>query len=215
MSNNKNQRGRSGQGQNQNQQRRRRGRPQQQQQQAPKGPAMTALGESTYEAVFDHGGEGYGVWFDGAVREDPNYKQFWKGTGMRPIFVRIDEDRILITKELDRDLPGLRDQGDSADEQHDNRGNRGDSSDDSSESGDAVYTPEEAARLFGNVDEPESAPDAGAASDEADSPVAEAAAAPAAEDADEAEEAPAPAPKRRTTRRRTTKAAAEDAASDD
>ena len=29
---------------------------------------MTALGESTYEAVFDHGGNGYGVWFDGVVR---------------------------------------------------------------------------------------------------------------------------------------------------
>jgi hypothetical protein len=73
--------------------------------QAPTGPAMTALGESTYEAVFDHGGNGYGVWFDGVVRDDPMYKQFWKGTGTRPLFVRIEEDRIVLLKELDRELP--------------------------------------------------------------------------------------------------------------
>jgi hypothetical protein len=73
--------------------------------QAPNGPAMTALGESTYEAVFDHGGSGYGVWFDGVVREDPMYKQFWKGTGTRPLFVRIEEDRIVLLKQLDRELP--------------------------------------------------------------------------------------------------------------
>ncbi len=75
--------------------------------QAPNGPAMTALGESTYEAVFDHGGSGYGVWFDGVVRDDPMYKQFWKGTGTRPLYVRIEEDRIVLLKELDRDLPPM------------------------------------------------------------------------------------------------------------
>ncbi|MCW2950124.1 MAG: hypothetical protein JWN41_1137 [Thermoleophilia bacterium] len=62
---------------------------------------MTALGESTYEAVFDHGGQGYGVWFDGVVRDDPMYKQFWKGTGTRPLYVRIEEDRIVLLKEVD------------------------------------------------------------------------------------------------------------------
>ena len=75
--------------------------------QAPTGPAMTALGESTYEAVFDHGGNGYGVWFDGVVRDDPMYKQFWKGTGTRPLFVRIEEDKIILLKELDRELPPM------------------------------------------------------------------------------------------------------------
>lgn len=106
MSNGRNQRtgkGSGGGGGGGNQQRRRRGRssgggaPQ-----MPRGPVMTALGESTYEAVFDHGGEGYGVWFDGIVREDPVYRQFWKGTGTRPIFVKIEQDRIMIT----RDQPG-------------------------------------------------------------------------------------------------------------
>src|SRR6478672_13919463 len=68
---------------------------------------MTALGESTYEAVFDHGGSGYGVWFDGVVRDDPMYKQFWKGTGTRPLYVRIEEDKIVLLKELDRELPPM------------------------------------------------------------------------------------------------------------
>ena len=48
---------------------------------------------------------GYGVWFDGVVRDDPMYKQFWKGTGTRPLYVRIEEDRIVLLKEIDRELP--------------------------------------------------------------------------------------------------------------
>lgn len=93
-------------GQGGNNQRRRRsggqgGGNQQRAPQQPNGPAMTALGESTYEAVFDHGGQGYGVWFDGVVRDDPMYKQFWKGTGTRPLYVRIEEDRIVLLKEVD------------------------------------------------------------------------------------------------------------------
>lgn len=83
--------------------------------QAPSGPAMTALGESTYEAVFDHGGNGYGVWFDGVVRDDPMYKQFWKGTGTRPLYVRIEEDRIVLLKQLDRELPPIEQSGGSRD----------------------------------------------------------------------------------------------------
>ena len=101
--------GQGGQGGNQ-QRRRRSGGNQgggQNRPQAPTGPAMTALGESTYEAVFDHGGAGYGVWFDGVVRDDPTYKQFWKGTGTRPIYVRIEEDRIVLLKQLDRELPPI------------------------------------------------------------------------------------------------------------
>ena len=94
-----------GQGGGNNQRRRRSGGQgggnQQRAPQQPNGPAMTALGESTYEAVFDHGGQGYGVWFDGVVRDDPMYKQFWKGTGTRPLYVRIEEDRIVLLKEVD------------------------------------------------------------------------------------------------------------------
>jgi hypothetical protein len=87
-----------------NQNRRRRGNQNRQgggggnysQQNQPRGPVITAIGESTYEAVFDHGNEGYGVWFDGQVREDPMYRQHWKGN--RPIFVKLEDDRIVITR---------------------------------------------------------------------------------------------------------------------
>ena len=126
-------------------------------QQAPTGPAMTALGESTYEAVFDHGGNGYGVWFDGVVRDDPMYKQYWKGTGNRPLFVRIEEDKIILLKQLDRELPPLEQASSSS---------NGDSEDvdkaieeavaeamaaaeaATGDDGDKTYTPEEAAALF-------------------------------------------------------------------
>lgn len=100
-------------------QRRRRGRTGQQQQQqhhgqqqaaVPRGPVMTSLGESTYEAVFDHGNEGYGVWFDGIVRDDPMYRQNWKGN--RSIFVKIDQNQIVIT----RTLPGSDSGSDSSSE---------------------------------------------------------------------------------------------------
>lgn len=157
-----------------------------QQQQAPKGPAMTALGESTYEAVFDHGGEGYGVWFDGMVREDPMYKQFWKGTGMRPIYVKIDQDQILITKQLDRPDPA-----NSLDEPEEAASNGSNGAGDD----EMVYSPEEAARLF-------AAEGTGDADDD-DEPIQAVADEPAAdEDAEEA-------PKKRTVRARKKPAADE------
>ncbi len=107
MSNGRNQR--SGKSNNQRRRRGRNPRDNQQYQSAPRGPVMTALGESTYEAVFDHGNEGYGVWFDGVVREDPVYRQHWKGN--RPIFVKLEKDHILITREL----PGSGDDSDDED----------------------------------------------------------------------------------------------------
>lgn len=123
-------------------------------QQVIRGPVMTSLGESTYEAVFDHGNEGYGVWFDGIVREDPMYRQFWKGSGTRPIFVKIEEDRITITKDAparsEFRMPataaasaGIDGNGIEAEGGNDIKGVVAD------EAGtETVYTPEEAARLF-------------------------------------------------------------------
>lgn len=177
-----------------NQQRRGSNRGRTRQQAAPKGPVMTALGESTYEAVFDHGNDGYGIWFDGIVREDPVYRQHWKGLGLRPIYVKLEQDRIVISRELDRPRPAgpnfdadsLADEdmgvdislgditGDPADMEASNEG----SADTSNEE---VYTPEEAARLFvAEQDEP-------------------------TESTEEVVAEKAPAPKRRTTRRTTKK----------
>ena len=47
-----------------------------------------------YEAVLDHGDEGYGFWLDGAVRDDPVFAEHW--SGRRALLVRIEADQIVI-----------------------------------------------------------------------------------------------------------------------
>jgi hypothetical protein len=47
-----------------------------------------------YEAVLDHGDEGYGFWMDGAIRDDPVFAEHW--AGVRALTVRIDADQIVI-----------------------------------------------------------------------------------------------------------------------
>jgi len=222
-SNNRNQRGRNagGQGQGQGQQQRRRGRNPQQggsggqqaRPQAPKGPMMTALGESTYEAVFDHGSEGYGIWFDGMVKDDPMYKQFWKGLGLRSIYVKLEEDRIVIVRDLDREIPIV------ASDAHSESGSKDvDFAEEVAKVDDVTYTPEEAARLFASEAagvpaapaETQATPDGEASSDaahttdddDAEAPGDEPAASAASDDGDE--DAPKkPAVRRRVTTRRT------------
>jgi hypothetical protein len=48
------------------------------------------------EATFDHGDEGYGLWLDPAVQDDPVYAEYW--AGHRPIEVTIEEDQIVIRR---------------------------------------------------------------------------------------------------------------------
>ena len=48
------------------------------------------------EGTFDHGEEGYGLWLDPAVQDDPVYAEFW--AGHRPIEVVIEEDQIVIRR---------------------------------------------------------------------------------------------------------------------
>lgn len=88
---------------------------------------MTALGESTYEAVFDHGNEGYGVWFDGMVRDDPMYRQHWKGN--RQIYLKIEEDRIVILRQLKSDDDSDSDDDWASDQHSELSGNLASSSD--------------------------------------------------------------------------------------
>ncbi len=47
-----------------------------------------------YEAVLDHGNEGYGFWLDGAVRDDPVFAEHW--SNRRALLVRIEADQIVI-----------------------------------------------------------------------------------------------------------------------
>jgi hypothetical protein len=48
------------------------------------------------EGTFDHGEEGYGLWLDPAVQDDPVYAEHW--AGHRPVEVTIDEDQIVIRR---------------------------------------------------------------------------------------------------------------------
>jgi hypothetical protein len=48
------------------------------------------------EGTFDHGEEGYGLWLDPAVQDDPVYAEHW--AGHRPITVTIQPERIVIER---------------------------------------------------------------------------------------------------------------------
>src|SRR6185312_203326 len=45
------------------------------------------------EGTFDHGDEGYGLWLDPAVQDDPVYAEHW--AGHRPVEITIEEDQIV------------------------------------------------------------------------------------------------------------------------
>ena len=48
------------------------------------------------EGTFDHGDEGYGLWLDPAVQDDPVYAEHW--AGHRPVEITIEEDQIVIKR---------------------------------------------------------------------------------------------------------------------
>jgi hypothetical protein len=53
------------------------------------------------EGTFDHGEEGYGLWLDPAVEDNPVYAEHW--AGHRPVTVTIEEDQIVIRRAGDDD----------------------------------------------------------------------------------------------------------------
>src|ERR1700733_5476823 len=48
------------------------------------------------EGTFDHGEEGYGLWLDPAIQENPIFAEHW--AGHRPVEVEVEEDRIVIRR---------------------------------------------------------------------------------------------------------------------
>ena len=48
------------------------------------------------DGTFDHGEDGYGLWLDPAVQDDPVYAEHW--AGHRLVAVAIEADRIVITR---------------------------------------------------------------------------------------------------------------------
>ncbi len=70
--------------------RRRRGR------RGGRGRKSTAREGAALEGTFDHGEEGYGLWLDPAIQDDPVYAEHW--AGHRPIEVKVEEDQIVIRR---------------------------------------------------------------------------------------------------------------------
>ena len=51
---------------------------------------------STLEGTFDHGDEGYGLWLDPAIQDDPVYAEYW--AGHRPVEITVEEEQIVIRR---------------------------------------------------------------------------------------------------------------------
>jgi hypothetical protein len=58
-------------------------------------------GSGPLEGTFDHGEEGYGLWLDPAIQDDPIYAEHW--AGHRSVEVTVDEERIVIRRVGDDD----------------------------------------------------------------------------------------------------------------
>jgi hypothetical protein len=53
-------------------------------------------GGEPLEGTFDHGEEGYGLWLDPAIHDDPVYAEHW--AGHRPVTVTVEPDQIVIRR---------------------------------------------------------------------------------------------------------------------
>ena len=62
----------------------------------PRGGRRRKRTAGPLEGTFDHGEEGYGLWLDPAVEDDPVYAEHW--AGHRPVEVTIEEDQIVIRR---------------------------------------------------------------------------------------------------------------------
>jgi hypothetical protein len=65
------------------------------------------------EGTFDHGDEGYGLWLDPAIQDDPVYAEHW--AGHRPVVIAVEPDRIVI-KRTGEDAGGDDDEPEADDE---------------------------------------------------------------------------------------------------
>jgi len=66
-----------------------------------RGRRSGARASAPLEGTFDHGEEGYGLWLDPAIQDDPVYAEHW--AGHRPVEVAVEEDRIVIRRVGDED----------------------------------------------------------------------------------------------------------------
>jgi hypothetical protein len=66
-----------------------------------RGRRSSGASSGPLEGTFDHGEEGYGLWLDPAVQDNPVYAEHW--AGHRPIEVTIEEDQIVIKRSPEDD----------------------------------------------------------------------------------------------------------------
>jgi hypothetical protein len=64
-----------------------------------RGRRSAARNSVPLEGTFDHGEEGYGLWLDPAIQDNPIYAEHW--AGHRPVEVTVEEDRIVIRRVSD------------------------------------------------------------------------------------------------------------------
>jgi hypothetical protein len=67
--------------------------------------------QEALEGTFDHGDEGYGLWLDPAIQDDPVYAEHW--AGHRPVTVTVEAERIIISRAGEES--GADDDGDDED----------------------------------------------------------------------------------------------------
>jgi hypothetical protein len=60
------------------------------------GARSGAANAGPLEGTFDHGEEGYGLWLDPAIQDNPIYAEHW--AGHRPVEVTVEEDCIVIRR---------------------------------------------------------------------------------------------------------------------
>jgi hypothetical protein len=60
------------------------------------GRGRTRRKQQALEGTFDHGDEGYGLWLDPAIQDDPVYAEHW--AGHRPVTVTVEAERIVISR---------------------------------------------------------------------------------------------------------------------
>ncbi len=63
--------------------------------------SSTTRDSSPLEGTFDHGEEGYGLWLDPAVQDNPVYAEHW--AGHRSVEVVVEEEQIVIRRVGDDD----------------------------------------------------------------------------------------------------------------
>ena len=61
-----------------------------------RGRRSRAQNTGPLEGTFDHGEEGYGLWLDPAIVDNPIYAEHW--AGHRPVEVTVEEDQIVIRR---------------------------------------------------------------------------------------------------------------------